>query len=200
MAGSDEDDRFDALMNSIGVVPLSESRAMRRKRRQTPDAELPPPRVDPLDNAEAEFAAAMAALDGVVDKDLPPPEHASPPPDRVARLKLAPRATLRIDDTLDLHGLTQEESVRRLDLFVRNAFVARMSRLVIVTGKGHHSKGQRGVLRPLVEGWLQTDGAPFVAAFGAAPRPHGGDGAFVVELRQSRGSAARRRRTTVEES
>ena len=122
-------------------------------------------------------------------KPLPPP--LAPPltplgrrlKQRVARGKQA------IDARLDLHGLTQTQAHAALLRFLRNAH-ARDARLVLViTGKGQRSEGERerGVLRRHVPQWL---GLPefrsFVVGFEDAHVAHGGEGALYVRLRRAR--------------
>ncbi len=172
-----EKDDFERMMEVSGVIPLGDLRTPKQRKQQRAARDK---RQDA--RADEEFEAAMANLDGVVDKDTPAPP---PPPDptRVRHLKFSSRDRLHIDASVDLHGLHRDEAVNRLDLFVRNAFVTGARRLIVVTGKGHHSAGGVGVLRIEVEAWIKSDGLRLVAAFGEAPRAHGGSGALVLELR-----------------
>lgn len=179
---SDPDsDEFVRLMALGGVVALgdrrnvSQRRTAESSRAQTTEQQ-----------AQAEFEAAMAALDRVVDKDAPPPQVPVVDDPRVRHLKYGPRDTIRVDGRLDLHGMRQREAERELDRFVVSAWLQRHRLLVVVTGKGHHSSGGVAVLKPAVESWLAGEGQRYVAAFGDAPKAHGGRGALVVQLREHR--------------
>ena len=113
--------------------------------------------------------------------------------DRTLRRRLG-RGAQSIDDRLDLHGLTQLAAHRQLLAFLSQA-QARGARIVIViTGKGSISDTAnvprddgigRGILRRSVPLWLkQTEFRPFVIAFSAAARHHGGEGALYVRVRR----------------
>jgi len=75
---------------------------------------------------------------------------------------------------LDLHGLTVDEALPRLDEFLHAAFRAGHYRVWIVHGKGS------GTLRQAVREHLS--GHPLVKSFRLADRFHGGPGATQVEL------------------
>jgi DNA-nicking Smr family endonuclease len=121
----------------------------------------------------------------------PPPRAAKTPPPALAPLgrrlrQRVARGREAIDGCLDLHGLTQSEAHATLLHFLRNAS-ARQARLVLViTGKGGRSEGERGVLRRQVPQWL---GLPefraFVIGFEPAHMAHGGEGAIYVRIRRS---------------
>jgi DNA-nicking Smr family endonuclease len=103
--------------------------------------------------------------------------------DRRTWLRLK-RGHVELDQTLDLHGQTQERAHQRLRAFVADAH-ARGSRCVlIVTGKGLESGG---ILRHMVPRWLneEPNRARVVAYSPAQPR-HGGSGALYVLLRRRR--------------
>jgi DNA-nicking Smr family endonuclease len=103
--------------------------------------------------------------------------------DRRTWLRLK-RGHVELDQTLDLHGQTQERAHQRLRAFVADA-QARGSRCVlVVTGKGLESGG---ILRHMVPRWLneEPNRARVVAYSPAQPR-HGGSGALYVLLRRRR--------------
>jgi DNA-nicking Smr family endonuclease len=176
---TDPDDDFERLMEQGGVVKLGDDRSVRQRRQ----AVVRQQEVH-HESGQAEFEAAMAALDSVPKKDSwePPTADVS---DRIQRLDLPRRAAIHFDGRLDLHGLTQEEAIKKLARFVGGAVVSGIRRILVVTGKGLNSPDGVSVLRPVVEGWIQTDGARLVAAFGEAPRQYGGRGALVIDLRLS---------------
>jgi len=86
---------------------------------------------------------------------------------------------------VDLHGLTREEARSALERFLFASRQAGKRCLLVVHGRGRHSKDQIPVLKTSVQLWL-TRGriARWVMAFSTA-RPHdGGAGAVYVLLRR----------------
>ncbi len=77
-------------------------------------------------------------------------------------------------DEIDLHGLTLDEALPRLDSFLHRAFRAGYYQVRIVHGKGS------GILRREVDRYLSDH--PLVRSHRLADRYHGGDGATEVEL------------------
>ena len=152
--------------------------------------------IEPL-NAGAHFDAGDEAIPNLVAPPrakaaavAPPPAPAKPAPPPLAPLGRRMRARVArgkeaIDARLDLHGLTQAQAHSTLLHFLRNA-QARDARLVLViTGKGARSDGERGVLRRQVPQWL---GLPefraLVVGFEDAHIAHGGEGAVYVRVRR----------------
>ncbi len=152
-----------------------------------------PPPVTDIETEAAKMAAlAQPAKPLAARAGAPPPAAANPPPPSLAPLgrrlrQRVARGKETIDGRLDLHGLTQSEAHATLLHFLRSAS-AREARLVLViTGKGARSDGERGVLRRQVPQWL---GLPefrvFVVGFEDAHVAHGGEGALYVRIRKSR--------------
>ena len=79
-----------------------------------------------------------------------------------------------VGEELDLHGLTVDEALPRLETFVYSAFMAGLRRVWVVHGKG------TGVLRSEVRRYLS--GYPLVKSYCTADSSHGGIGATEVEL------------------
>ncbi len=77
-------------------------------------------------------------------------------------------------DELDLHRLTVDEAIPKLDSFLHSAFRSGLYRVWIVHGKGS------GVLRREVRRYLSSH--PLVKRFVEADKYHGGIGATQVEL------------------
>lgn len=75
---------------------------------------------------------------------------------------------------LDLHRLTVDEAIPRLDEFLHNAFRAGYYRVWVIHGKGS------GVLRQEVARYLARH--PLVSSYRQADSQHGGSGATQVEL------------------
>lgn len=75
---------------------------------------------------------------------------------------------------LDLHQLTVEEALPRLELFLYNSYQSGLLVVWVVHGKG------TGILRREVGRYLS--GHPLVESYGPADPQHGGIGATYVEL------------------
>ena len=86
---------------------------------------------------------------------------------------------------LDLHGRTRAEAKTALEAFIHQARLAGHRCVLVVTGRGLHSKDQIPVLKEGVQGWL-TRGrvARQVLAFTTARPEDGGAGALYVLLRR----------------
>ncbi len=124
----------------------------------------------------------------------PSPKLPAPlaPLEKRLRKQLA-RGRSAIDQSIDLHGMTQAEAHQALRGFLSFAH-GRGDRLVlIVTGKGApkgnvgHASGfdEPGVLRRIVPHWLHApELRSIVLGFEEAGRAHGGSGALYVRLRR----------------
>lgn len=102
------------------------------------------------------------------------------------------RGNITIDDTLDLHGMTQEEARGKLTLFLGNSKKQRYKIVLVITGKGLTSKNdnedffsqEKGVLNKSLPIWLKQE--PFkniVNGFRYANQRHGGRGAYYILLK-----------------
>ena len=103
--------------------------------------------------------------------------------DRRSWLRLK-RGQVVIEQTVDLHGLTQEQAHERLGRFLTEAQRSGLRCVLVVTGKGLlHG----GVLRHMVPRWL-NEGAnrERVLAFAPAQPKHGGAGALYLLIRRKR--------------
>ena len=109
----------------------------------------------------------------------PPAAH----PGREAKAPNTKSPDTGFDRTLDLHGKTRKEAIAMVQNFVLTAHQAGLRRVLIITGKGHHTKNNDGVLGPTIHHWLTKNGARYAKHFDWAPPEHGGTGAIVVELR-----------------
>lgn len=85
-----------------------------------------------------------------------------------------------VDAALDLHGMTGVEAEAALAAFFHDARARRCSKVLIVHGKGLHSKGE-AVLGRLVARWLER--RPEAGRHGHPDRSQGGDGATWVLLK-----------------
>lgn len=87
---------------------------------------------------------------------------------------------------LDLHGLKREEAKRSVEEFIRSSRLGGKRCVLLVHGRGLHSKDQVPVLKDAVRGWLATQRfARHVLAFATARPADGGAGALYVLLRKA---------------
>lgn len=87
---------------------------------------------------------------------------------------------------LDLHGMTREEAKGAVDAFLKKARSAGKRCVLLVHGRGLHSKDQVPILKDAVRTWFAT--ARFgrhVLAFATARPVDGGAGALYVLLRRA---------------
>ena len=103
--------------------------------------------------------------------------------DRRTWLRLK-RGQVAIEQTLDLHGRTQDQAHDALGRFLAAAQAAGCRCVLVVTGKGLESGG---TLRHMVPRWL-NEGAnrERIVAFCPAQARHGGAGALYLLLRRRR--------------
>lgn len=103
--------------------------------------------------------------------------------DRRSWLRLK-RGQVTIEDTVDLHGLTQAQAHERLGRFLVEAQREGLRCVVVVTGKGVVNGG---VLRQMVPRWLNESGnRERVLAYAPAQPKHGGTGALYLLIRRQR--------------
>ncbi len=162
----DDEEFFRRSMASIGVQPLDGERHAADADTETGFAEL--------ERQLLREAIEEPAVDSV--------DAAPRRPSGVRRLKASSKR-LRVEDQLDLHRLRSGEAIGRLDAFLQRSVLAGVRRVLVITGKGHHSPGGRGVIRERVEAWIRGPGHRYVSDYVVAPRALGGSGAFVLQLR-----------------
>lgn len=102
------------------------------------------------------------------------------------------RGNITIDDTLDLHGMTQEEARGNLTSFLGNSKKQRYKIVLVITGKGLTSKKnneahfsqEKGVLNKSLPIWLKQEPLKnIVNGFRYANQRHGGRGAYYILLK-----------------
>ncbi|HEY6098281.1 MAG TPA: Smr/MutS family protein [Anaeromyxobacter sp.] len=87
---------------------------------------------------------------------------------------------------VDLHGMTRDEAKRAVELFLRGSRSAGKRCVLVVHGRGLHSKDQLPVLKDALRTWLSTARfARHVLAFATARPADGGAGAVYVLLRRA---------------
>lgn len=115
---------------------------------------------------------------GVEDKDGLGPDLA----DSHEREKEARRIRdLRPQAHLDLHGYSAADAEKALDAFLEGAARAGLEKVLVVTGKGVHSKGEP-VLGKTARRVLEA--SPYAGRFGMADPEDGGSGALWAIVRK----------------
>ncbi|MBI5005916.1 MAG: Smr/MutS family protein [Nitrosomonadales bacterium] len=91
------------------------------------------------------------------------------------------RGRWKIEDELDLHGLTNDDARKLLVEFLHQATQRGLRCVNIIHGKGWRSEGRDGILKVNTRHWLTQH--PGVLAFCEAPVNAGGGGAVRVLLK-----------------
>jgi DNA-nicking Smr family endonuclease len=101
----------------------------------------------------------------------------------VAKLR---RGEFAVQGYLDLHGMTREEAKAAVDDFLRRARQGGKRCVLLVHGRGTHSRDQLPVLKDALRTWLATNRfGRHVLAFATARPVDGGAGAVYVLLRRA---------------
>jgi DNA-nicking Smr family endonuclease len=96
------------------------------------------------------------------------------------------RGEFAVQAHVDLHGLTREEAKRTVEDFLRRSRSGGKRCVLVVHGRGLHSKDQLPVLKDALRTWLSTARfARLVLAFATARPVDGGGGAVYVLLRRA---------------
>jgi len=96
------------------------------------------------------------------------------------------RGEFAVQDHLDLHGMTRDEAKAAVDAFLRKARSGGKRCVLLVHGRGLHSKDQLPVLKEALRAWLASARlARHVLAFATARPADGGAGAIYVLLRRA---------------
>ncbi len=152
------------------------------------------PQVDPekrprRPSDDAEVLAALADLCGgdgpfdISDSD----EYIEGVADGIDRrlLRRLRAGEYAVQAHIDLHGATREEARERVARFLLESRRAGRRCVLIVHGRGNHSKDQIPVLKQAVRSWLERgQTARSVLAFATARPADGGAGAVYVLLRR----------------
>jgi DNA-nicking Smr family endonuclease len=96
------------------------------------------------------------------------------------------RGEFAVQGHVDLHGMTREEAKRAVESFLRASRSAGKRCVLVVHGRGLHSKDQLPVLKDALRTWLSTARlGRHVLAFATARPVDGGAGAIYVLLRRA---------------
>lgn len=171
----DDDDFLSAMQ---GVRRLnSEQRAPKTSSRPRP---TPQQRDKDERQALAELMSDASELRDIQPGDMLQFARDGVQNNTVRKLK---RGQYRIQDELDLHGLTVKEARQLLSDFLIEMQQRGITSVRIIHGKGHHSDGRGPVLKGNVAHWLtQRDE---VLAYCSARPADGGTGALYVLLRRA---------------
>jgi len=180
--GSLTDDELWAVAVD-GAAPL-EDRSARIKPAPEPIATA----VEPLDPELAAYDELRALVNGATPFDIADSDEFIEGSTRgldhhvLRRLR---RGEFAVQSHVDLHGLTRDEARSRLEAFLAKSRLAGKRCVLVVHGRGLHSKDQVPVLKDALKRWMKTARfADHVLAFATA-RPHdGGLGAVYVLLRR----------------
>ena len=173
------------LQEMAGTAPIAKSRS---DARVTGPAEPMRPKVSRT-SEDAEVLATLADLCGgegsfdISDSDEYI-EGVGPGIDR-RLLRQLRNGDFALQGHVDLHGMTREEAKQRVIKFVDESRRAGRRCVLIVHGRGLHSKDQIPVLKEAVRTWLERGPvARAVLAFATAKPHDGGAGAVYVLLRR----------------
>ncbi len=190
-----EDERW--TLATDGVAPLAD-RSERRRPAPSPQARAPEP-LDPelaaydhlrglVDHLGAGPHAKLNSIDPLQPFDLSDTDEfvegavQGLDPRILKRLR---RGDYAVQGSLDLHGMTREEAKPALLAFLQQARVAGKRCVLLVHGRGLHSKDQVPVLKEAVRRWLSSERfAQSVLAFSTARQHDGGAGALYLLLRK----------------
>ena len=96
--------------------------------------------------------------------------------------------------TLDLHGKSLEEANKIIDNFIKKSFEDRVQKLIIVTGKGLHSKNDKdpyvsrdlSILKYSIPDYLSNNSElmKMISNISEASIKDGGSGAFYIFLKK----------------
>ena len=166
-----------------GAAPLAD-----RSARIKPDPEPIATAHEPLDPELAAYDELRALVNGVAPFDIADSDEFIEGSARgldhhvLRRLR---RGEFAVQGHVDLHGLTRDEARAELQAFLARSRQGGKRCVLVVHGRGLHSKDQVPVLKDALKRWMSTARfADHVLAFATA-RPHdGGLGAVYVLLRR----------------
>ena len=98
--------------------------------------------------------------------------------------------------SIDLHGYTLDQANKIIEKFISQAFSEKVSKLIVVTGKGIHSKSEKdpyvskdlSILKYSVPEFIKnnSDLMKLIIDFEEAHIKDGGSGAFYINLKKIR--------------
>ena len=98
--------------------------------------------------------------------------------------------------SIDLHGYTLEEANKTIEIFIRQSFKEKINKLVVVTGKGLHSKNEKNpyvskdlsILKYSVPEFIENNKSlmSIINEIKDASIEDGGSGAFYIFLKKNK--------------
>lgn len=98
--------------------------------------------------------------------------------------------------SIDLHGYTLDEANKTLEYFINKAFSENINKLIIVTGKGLHSKNEKdpyvskdlGILKYSIPEFISNNESlmSMINEISDAKIEDGGTGAFYIYLKKNK--------------
>ena len=98
--------------------------------------------------------------------------------------------------SIDLHGYTLEEANKTIEIFIRQSFKEKINKLVVVTGKGLHSKNEKNpyvskdlsILKYSVPEFIENNKSlmSIINEIKDASIEDGGSGAFYIFLKRNK--------------
>tara|TARA_Y100001935_G_scaffold242664_1_gene233303 strand:- start:201 stop:614 length:414 start_codon:yes stop_codon:yes gene_type:complete len=102
---------------------------------------------------------------------------------------------LDITKSLDLHGFTLDEANKKVESFIIDCFDQKVSKIIIVTGKGLHSQNDKdpyiskkfGILKNSIPDFIKNNPTLMkkIKSISDAEIKDGGSGAFYVYLKKN---------------
>lgn len=175
----EESDDSDLFLRYVeGVERLHDSAPPKRDHSKRKEST-----VAPQDDERQLFLSSLAGMDVTFRDEFPDVEPLKPL--AINRMRQLKNGSIRLDLELDLHGLTRDEALNSLSRFITGAYNRGQKAVLVITGKGNNSPAEP-VLQGAVASWLREAGKSQVAEFAPAPRTMGGNGAFVVFLKEKK--------------
>ena len=98
--------------------------------------------------------------------------------------------------SIDLHGYSLDEANKTIEDFIYNAYIESVNKLIVVTGKGLHSKNEKdpyvsrelGILKYSVPDFIKKNIELLkkISEIKSANIEDGGDGAFYIYLKRKK--------------
>jgi len=97
---------------------------------------------------------------------------------------------------IDLHGFTLDKANKTIEKFIKNSFLEKVNKIIVVTGKGLHSQNERdpyvskklGILKYSVPEFINknADLMKIIYEIKEATIEDGGEGAFYIYLKKNK--------------
>ena len=95
---------------------------------------------------------------------------------------------------IDLHGYTLDEANKKIESFIKQSYIEKVNKLIVVTGKGLHSQNEKdpyvskdlSILRYSVPHFIKNNNElmKMIKDFDSATIEDGGSGAFYIYIKK----------------